>query len=903
MDLSACLAKSRVLEDGRRVPGVDVYGHCVIVGEVAKALMRYYVPALRGRLFPEGSELVAAVHDVGKLEPGFQERIHRAIEGYRPNSLPGLEGAGPGQEMGGHAAVSQFALHGCAPYVPEIAGMHHGYGSRTVPAGSEIFGDGAWKKLRARLIKKLRARFAASWPEITGDRQAALVAGLTCVADWIGSGPAFDGIERVEELDRAGELPGRAEAALGEAGFVPPALRKGLSFGDVFGFDPHPVQSRFYEALSGPGLYVLEAPMGMGKTEAALYGAYRVLAAGKAGGIYFALPTRLTSNKIHDRVDAFLAKILDPASPRHSSRLLHSSAWLYGTGLGGEGQPGGDWFDSRKRRILAPFGVGTIDQALMAVMNVKHGFVRAFGLAGKVVILDEVHSYDSYTGVILDSLVRGLRELGCTVIILSATLTEGRRRELMEGEDGGSRAAKSRTTGSKAAGSKTAGGALDGAPGGALGEGGPASAYPLISYIREKDRKITALPVESPAPRRVTVGRADTGAAVEEVLKRAEAGQQTLWIENTVAQAQAVYYLLSARAGECGVEVGLLHSRFTQADRERNEQAWVGLYGAGGRERRGERGRILVGTQVLEQSLDIDADFLITRLCPTDMLLQRTGRLWRHDGPAFPQEERPRGARAEVWILTADYGQVIADYKTELGKSALVYDPYVLLRTLMAWEGRGVLMLPADIRPLVEETYRERDEDGLMGKLKSELETKRDRLQRLARLGLGTAYKAQPDVEAKSRYAEWDSQRPEVKTRYTELETIDTLLLREAEKDGNGDVSLVFTDGTSLCLPRGLKGNDHGEWRKRAAALSRHIVTVPEPYAPLPAQRRFLEWFRDYLYIGNGTRDEEDILRVALVDGEGRLRGKDGAAVQGDYALSYDGLAGYRAEKKKGGGP
>ena len=118
--------------------------------------------------------------------------------------------------------------------------------------------------------------------------------------------------------------------------------------------------------------------------------------------------------------------------------------------------------------------------------------------------------------------------------------------------------------------------------------------------------------------------------ALEEALLRSEGGQQILWIENTVAEAQAIYKGLAARASGMDVEVGLLHSRFTPADRERNESLWTSLYGAKS-EARGEKGRILVGTQVLEQSLDIDADFLVTRICPTDMLFQRMGRLWRHD--------------------------------------------------------------------------------------------------------------------------------------------------------------------------------------------------------------------------------------------------------------------------------
>src|SRR5690625_5144301 len=170
--------------------------------------------------------------------------------------------------------------------------------------------------------------------------------------------------------------------------------------------------------------------MGLGKTEAALYASYRMLESGQASGIYFALPTQLTSNKIYERFQCFLEAVL-AGDCRHRSLLLHANAWLLEKDMGEEGRPGGAWFNQSKRGLLAPFAVGTIDQALMAAMNVKHGFVRAFGLAGKVVILDEVHTYDSYTGTLLDALINLLSQLDCTVIVLSATLNQQRRQQLI----------------------------------------------------------------------------------------------------------------------------------------------------------------------------------------------------------------------------------------------------------------------------------------------------------------------------------------------------------------------------------------------------------------------------------------------------------------------------------------
>ena len=194
-----------------------------------------------------------------------------------------------------------------------------------------------------------------------------------------------------------------------------------------------------------PGVYVIEGPMGCGKTEAALAAAYQLIAAGKAAGLYFALPTQVTSNRIHLRVQPFVERISEEPM---AVRLAHAASWLVESELPPRLRPaspdaeaeqhvrvGRSWFASPKRALLAPFGVGTVDQALLGVVAAKHFFVRQFGLAGKVVVLDEVHTYDLYTSTLIDALVQRLRELHCTVLVLSATLTKARRQQLLGVDD------------------------------------------------------------------------------------------------------------------------------------------------------------------------------------------------------------------------------------------------------------------------------------------------------------------------------------------------------------------------------------------------------------------------------------------------------------------------------------
>ncbi|QHS10716.1 CRISPR-associated endonuclease Cas3'' [Sinimarinibacterium sp. NLF-5-8] len=412
IDYAQCPAKTWLREDGKTQLGRTVIEHCQIVGEVARAMIARYPQTLQARLFPDDAAFAAASHDIGKVSPFFVEKLLRACSPEHQTLAtlgvnPALE-----KDWGGHAGVSQVAAAAMnAPeWVPQILGQHHGF---TPPlsgrrADAEVFGGVAWQEQRDALVKDLKQRLKMDWPEIASVEQARLVAGLTSVADWIGSGRFFENPNQPWQASIA--------QALDDAGFIQPRYRAGLSFSQVFGFDPRPAQVQLIDAAQSPGVYVLEAPMGMGKTEAALYVAYQMLEKGEASGVYFALPTQLTSNKIYQRFNDFLSAVLHP-DDTHRALLLHGSAWLLDTEMGEEGRPGGAWFNHAKRGLLAPFAVGTIDQALMAAMHVKHGFVRAFGLAGKVVILDEVHSYDAYTGTLLDALVHLLRRLHCTVIM------------------------------------------------------------------------------------------------------------------------------------------------------------------------------------------------------------------------------------------------------------------------------------------------------------------------------------------------------------------------------------------------------------------------------------------------------------------------------------------------------
>jgi CRISPR-associated endonuclease/helicase Cas3 len=839
--LSKCLAKTRKNSDNTVSAGRNVLSHCKIVGEVARAMITRMPDWLRLELFPDGSEMVAAAHDIGKVSPTFQKKIYTALSHKDEIVLSVLKDFNAETEKiwGGHAGVSQAAAdsHKVGQYIPEILGQHHGFSPNLIlyQATCGSFGGQNWQLQRTELLVQLKQDLDSDFPIVNSELQARVLAGLTTVSDWIGSGSLFD--------SSADDSPEKIELALDAAGYVQPQLKSGLSFLDVFGFVPKAAQIKLIAAANQPGVYVFEAPMGLGKTEAALYAAYQLLEKKLATGIYFALPTQLTSDKIHERVNAFLTRILDDSSSHKKALLVHGNAWLKRFEMGEEGNPGGAWFSQGKRGILAPFAVGTIDQALMAVMNVKHGFVRTFGLAGKVVVLDEVHSYDSFTGTILDSLVKALRQLHCTVIILSATLTQERRAKL-------------------------------------LGITPCLTSYPLITaqpnmgYLSEID--VDELPDVS-----VTIVHQQESNAIEEALRRAEEGQQVIWIENTVKEAQDIYKKLSARTDGMSVACGLLHSRFTKVDRADNEETWVKRFGKNGSATRGQQGRILVGTQVLEQSLDIDADFLITRIAPTDMLLQRLGRLWRH-----VDTMRTPSAKHEAWILSPELAKAIISPELAYGSTSKVYSPYVLCRSLAVWQGIHQVKLPSQIRNLIEMTYAKQDEIDDMAKHLHQVEFMRSKLEQMALLGLSKGGKTLPEEKAQ--------------TRHSELETTEVLLIRgyqhEQVKQGTW---VTLLNNERHWIPQNGRSLLRNKWSEISATLMQNTLKVADYLAPKAVSKSQLDWLGDYFYLGRQEFDECNMLRVALVGDDENLNSLDGVQINDQYQLSYNARLGYLAKKRE----
>lgn len=278
-----CFAKS--CSDGS--PGTSVFDHCWHAGAIAQGLLGYLSPSVTGRL-PANPAICVAAHDIGKVSPGFQGKYFKnVLATYAPEWVRRSENGGTSTlhaEVGAAALKIILNVDDEHPIVRAVA-AHHGAASRAISLNAD--GD-SWQFARTSLWRSLTEKFGGTDKELAlCDADAGLLAGLTCVADWLASDEEFFDPARKPYTDS--ELSAHVSAVVAEAGFKRHAIRKGLSFKDVFGFEPRDEQRKLFDLVDGPGVYVMEASMGAGKTEAALYAAYRLLAYSQSQGIFLVI--------------------------------------------------------------------------------------------------------------------------------------------------------------------------------------------------------------------------------------------------------------------------------------------------------------------------------------------------------------------------------------------------------------------------------------------------------------------------------------------------------------------------------------------------------------------------------------------------------------------------------------
>jgi CRISPR-associated endonuclease/helicase Cas3 len=665
---------------------------------------------------------IIACHDLGKACPGFQLKWAKSIDLLCQGGFHIPKGY---KTDVNHAFVSQFALEDLlidekwpvelAELCAEAVGSHHG--TRATPTKIETISgdryrvDGRnWQPVWKDIFKVIKATLSVHLPpdkaSLTGT-EFMLLAGLASFADWIGSNEEWFPYGNPTDCDDLKKWltnsKKNAEIALNAIGWKhrTSLITSHISFNEAFPqcSPPRPLQEAVARAVteaSSPCVLLIEAPMGEGKTEAAFYAHLELQHRFSHRGLYIAMPTKATGNAMFSRTLDFLKaysgnRILD-------LQLLHGATQLNDTfervRLGqihsdeGDGAIlAGSWFTFKKRALLSEYGVGTIDQALLTILPVRHYFVRLWGLANRVVVFDEIHAYDAYTGTLLFHLIRWLRALGSTVILLSATLPPEFRRRLAA----------------------------------ALGNNLPVNenVYPRLTMFTENNdnpkqihfetdhtrkRELVIVPLEPAIDTLYT-------CLIEKLPCRGYAGV----IVNTVQRAQDLYRqfgkgedilvdgVIVGKSLEDGTEIHLFHARFPAQERQRREDTILSLYGKNEKngklaERKGKH--ILIATQVAEQSLDLDFDLLITDLAPIDLILQRAGRLWRHN-----RDKLQRPIRDPLLCIAGLVGEIPGSFGEPLWWNKVYEREDILLRTWQVLSKRTKIALPNEIELLVNDVY------------------------------------------------------------------------------------------------------------------------------------------------------------------------------------------------------
>ncbi len=576
---------------------------------------------------------------------------------------------------------------------------------------------GATTSLIGREIRKhYQEAFAPgdTFPHAASSRFQAFFAGLLSLADWIGSNESWFGFNANSDKDRMTWARTRSASLLALMGMDPTVAAQAIArrpddFGTVFGIaSPNAVQAavlHLQPRSDGRGsVMLIEAETGSGKTEAALAYAFALYRAGEIDGAYFALPTRTSGVQIHGRMQravlaAFGAEQAPPvvlAVPGYqrpddsTAALLCDPSVRWDEGMAGAGAQARGWFSEHSKRYLASaFAAGTVDQLLLSALRNKHAHLRAASMARSLLVIDEVHASDAYMTKVAAEVVRRHVAAGGHVLLMSATL---------------------------------------GAEAACLYLGGPAPTlraasdlcYPLIRRHEEGAPRPALMPIpvnDHPAARTKTVrvvpldlAGNDCGIAAL-AAGHAMKGARVLLIRNTVAACigtrRAVAALLPP---ECGFSAGPdrigapHHGRFAARDRILLDEAVEREFGKD----RPPGGLVLVATQTVEQSLDIDADVLITDLCPMDVLLQRIGRLHRHvrDGSADGHPARPDGyAEAVCFVICPPALLPLVERPAHgIGENRAYQDVRVVELTVRQIRACSIFNIPAMNRALVEAT-------------------------------------------------------------------------------------------------------------------------------------------------------------------------------------------------------
>ncbi len=595
---------------------------------------------------------------------------------------------------------------------------HHGYPvSISEDSFTQRFTDDNSKdtldftsELAQLLLKSDKANFDGILEKMENfQRHSWWLAGFTSLCDWIGSNSEYfefkDTYISLNEYWESIALPSakKAAASIGLWGIHSSTES---SFSDFFPKinTPTPLQKELSEIdlADSPQIFILEDIMGAGKTEAALILAHRLMAKGLGEGVYIGLPTMATSNAMYDRIETVYRKFFDTTSNpslvlAHGSADLHdqfqSSIWNSEKNylaknlddLPNDAYCSAWVSDNRKKALLSHFGVGTIDQPLLAILIAKYQGLRLFGLRNKILILDEVHASDAYVHTLTQQLLKSHAAAGGSVILLSATLPKKMKEELLNSYKQGLEKHNSRNRLSL-----------------------ESREYPLVTtFSGEMPKEISVSSRESVIRDLSWTLFNDQEGLISQLLSKIIQGQCGAWICNTITDAIELYNKIKAHFPD--LEVILFHARFAMGDRLSIENKVKGFFGKTSTSTI-RTNKLVIATQVIEQSMDLDFDWMVTDLCPIDLIIQRAGRLRRHTRTTNgnPHDFNDERGIPELWIHSpTPYTDCPTDwYQSKFKSASFVYEDHAQLwLTARYIYDRPVFHIPADLRDAIETVF------------------------------------------------------------------------------------------------------------------------------------------------------------------------------------------------------
>ena len=692
-----------------------------------------------------------SIHDLGKVSPQFSCQRSDLAELIRNQGLAVMhEQYYPERSYLPHGLVSQFALQdeiseargdrAAARHWAILVGVHHGRypDAAAVAEALEQYryhegssrDDPRWGQARSEILRFMASRsgFPLSAPDTALPELpiavASAYASALVIADWLASNEDYFPL-RPRPVDDSGKLSisgypelnarqqcERVRRAWKRAQFPTPMRVPNSDIENVADFyrhrfswpasyQPTKAQREVIEiaAAENPDLMIVEAPPGSGKTALAFAAAEVLMRERGLQGIFVALPTQATTNAMFERVTSWLTSILGDEPQKLGVHLAHgknnlnksfmellesghSPLEVYDDDADSKdnGLHASRWMGQRWRSTLSPVVVGTIDQVLLAALKSRHVLVRHLGLMGKVVIIDEVHAADAYMQTYLKAALTWLGLYQIPVVLLSATLPPERRRELLDAYRRGQGAPAANT-------------ALDKAIG-----------YPVISTVAAGQVRIHEIEGEPEVTKQIIPTQVASAEEIAKLLEQELAdGGCAVVIRNTVGEAQETYAAVKKVFGR--QQATLLHARFLAVERSSRDSSMLELFGKNSTKR--PQRHVVVATQVIEQSLDVDFDLMLTDPAPMDLVLQRIGRLHRHAG-----RNRPKGLQAaRCLVLVNDLASAPWSYSSG---TDYIYARYMTLRTLGILADRGQITVsePNDYAQLTALAYNTAESVG-----------------------------------------------------------------------------------------------------------------------------------------------------------------------------------------------